>query len=143
MQTRENKSVLVVTPASFTNGATASGVINVQGFDFASIDIAMSASNDVTNNPSVLTLGEGDTSTSFTNISGFVGDTDFTIPNAQTTVDKVFARLNLNTRARKKWLKVAVSPVTTQIISITANLSRAEKVPANTTEANVAVVVNG
>ena len=81
MSNPQSKQVIAISQASTTNAATASGNIDTLGYDFVTIDVIASTSNDTTNNFSVLKLSESDTTdaTNFSNISGFVGDTDFTI----------------------------------------------------------------
>lgn len=136
------KQVIPFTPQSLTNGATASGNIDTKGFDWLTVDLATSTSNDVTNNPSVLKIAESDDTvvTNFANVSGLVGDTDFTIPNAVTQGDWG-VKFNIDLRGRKRYLKISVSPVTTQVIAAIANLGVGEQAPVDTTSANVKALV--
>ena len=81
------KQVIVLDQESVTNGATATGVVDTLGFDRLMVDLITSTSNAVSNNPSVLKLAEGDTTSAFTNVSGATGDAgsaDFDIPDAVT-----------------------------------------------------------
>lgn len=139
-----SKQVIAINQASTTNAATASGNIDTLGYDYAVIDIITTTSDAVTNNPSVLKLSESDDTvvTNFANVSGFVGDTDFTIPNSVTSGDWG-VQLRVDTRARKRYLKVSVSPLTTQNITAIANLYKAGELPVNTTRANVKALVVG
>ena len=124
------KCVLAINQLSTTNAATASGIIDTLGYDFAEIDVIATSSNDTTNNPSVLKIGEGDTTSAFTNVSGAVGDTDFTIPNCYTNTASDFkVKFSVDCRARKRYLQVSVSPVTTQIITAIANLHKGDEGP--------------
>jgi len=141
------KQVIAISPQSVTNAATATGNIDTQGFDgYATIDIAMATSNNVTNNPSVLKLAECDTTvvTSFADITAFVGDGTggFTIPNAVTS-GVWGAKFNVDLRGRKRYLRVSISPLTTQILSVVANLFKGDEAPVGTTLANVKAIVNG
>lgn len=140
-----SKTVVAISQASTTNAATASGNIDRLGYDFAEIDIIMATSNDVTNNPTVLKLSESDDTvvTNFANVSGFVGDTDFTIPNAVTNNGPQVVRFNVDLRGRKRYLKVSVSPVTTQLITAVAHLHRGKEAPVSAAEVGAAAVVNG
>lgn len=133
------KTMLLISPASTTNAGTASGSIDTKGFDFAVIDVIASASDAVSNNFSVLTLSEGDTTSAYTAIS--TGDTDFTIANAE-TAGHVVAQFRVDLRARKRYLKLAASPVTTQIIAATANLFRGDELPVTATKAGAGVLVD-
>lgn len=132
------KQVIVVSQASTTNAATASGNIDTLGYDYVSIDLIMATSNDVTNNPTVLKLSESDDTivTNFADISGSVGDTDFTIAAAVTSGNWGM-KFNVDCRARKRYIKLSVSPVTTQLVTVIANLSKGDVSPVNTTDANV------
>ena len=136
------KCVLAINQLSTTNAATASGIIDTLGYDFAEIDVIATSSNDTTNNPSVLKIGEGDTTSAFTNVSGAVGDTDFTIPNCYTNTASDFkVKFSVHCRARKRYLQVSVSPVTTQIITAIANLHKGDEGPDSATDAGVDALV--
>jgi len=140
----QTKQVIVISQASTTNGATASGNIDTLGFDYATIDVITSTSNAVSNNPSVLKLSESDDTvvTNFADVSGFVGDTDFTIP-ASVTSGNWGVKLNVDCRARKRYLKLSLTPLTTQTITAIANLARGDEAPVSTTTANVKALVEG
>lgn len=133
-----SKQVIAINQASTTNAGTASGNIDRLGYDWATIDIITTTSDDTTNNPSVLKLSESDDTvvTNFANISGAVGDTDFTIANAVTSGDWGM-KFNVDLRGRKRYIKVSVSPLTTQVITAIANLYKGDALPVNTTDANV------
>ena len=136
------KSVLAINQLSTTNAATASGIIDRLGYDFVEIDVIATSSNDTTNNPSVLKLSESDDLTTYTDVSGAVGDTDFTIPACYTnTASDYKVKFSVDCRPRKRYLKVSVSPVTTQIISAIANLHRGDEGPTSATDASVDVLV--
>jgi hypothetical protein len=139
-----SKQVIAIDGASTTNAGTATGMIDTLGYSYATIDIKTSTSNNVTNNPSVLKLTEGDTTaiTSASAVSGFTGDTDFTIPAAVTS-GSWGAKFNVDLRGRKRYLFVSVSPVTTQTIDAVANLFRGEDAPNDATKAGVKVLVEG
>ena len=136
------KSVLAINQLSTTNAATASGIIDRLGYDFVEIDVIATSSNDTTNNPSVLKLSESDDLTTYTDVSGAVGDTDFTIPACYTnTASDYKVKFSVDCRPRKRYLKVSVSPVTTQIISAIANLHRGDEGPTSATDASVDALV--
>lgn len=136
------KTDVVITPASFTNGATASGNVDTMGADFVTIDVFMSTSNDVANNPSVLKISESDDTvvTNFADVTGLVGDTSFTIPNSVTAGDWA-VKFNIDTRGRKRYLKLTVSPVTTQVIAAVANLGR-QSIAATAASGDMKAIVN-
>jgi hypothetical protein len=147
MIAKANNKYLAIPGTSTTNAATTTGNIDTLNYDFMSLDVVMTTSNDATNNPSVLKLSESDDTvvTNFADISGFVGDTDFTIPSSPTAATSnigPFATFNVDLRGRKRYIKVTVSPVTTQVITALAQLS-AGPMAYNAATSNADVVVNG
>jgi hypothetical protein len=140
MPTPAPKSAIVISAVSTTNGATATGNLDTKGFDFVVIDVCSGTSNNTTNNFSVLTLSEGDTTSAYTAVS--TGDTDFTIAAADTAAAQVVAQWRIDMRGRKRYLKVTASPLTTQIIWSHAHLYRADAMPVSATSANVGVLVD-
>ena len=138
----DSKQVIAIDQASTTNGATASGNIDRMGWDYVQIDVITSTSNDVTNNPSVLKLMHGDTTdaTNLSNISGTVGDSDYSIPNAVTS-GSWGVRFNVDARALSRYIQVQVSPTTTQTITAIASLSKGETAAVDATSAGVQALV--
>jgi len=134
------KSAIFISPTSTTNAATTTGTLDTLGFDFAVIDVMSTTSNAATNNLSVLTLSEGDTTSSYSAVS--TGDTDFTIASADTSDDEVVAQFRVDLRARKRHLKLACSPLTTQTIWAHAQLYKGDELPVNAAKANAAVLVD-
>lgn len=136
------KAMIAIIPVSKTNGATATGeIIDTKDYDYCTIDVFAHTADVVSDTLSVLKLQECDTTvaTSFANVSGAVGGTDFTIAtNAYTsTTNQNIWKFNVDCRARKRYLKVIASPQTTMIIAGVANLLRGEQAPINATKANV------
>lgn len=125
--------------ASTTNGATQSANVDTLGYDRCQIIVIEDASNAATNNPSVLKVSESDDTvvTNFANVSGLVGDTDFTIANSVTSGIQAALLADVDCRKRKRYLKVSVSPTTTQVLTAVAVLSRADEMPNDATGANV------
>lgn len=132
------KRGVLVTPASFTNGATASGYIDCRGFDYLEIEATLATANVVSNAPSVLKLTESDdtVTTNFANISGTVGGTDFTIGNHLTDAPNQHV-FGVALQGRKRYIGIAMSPRTTQIASVTGRLSRGEEAAVSATKAGV------
>lgn len=146
IHTANTKKVLLINDSGVTNGETVTGYVDTKGYDSVSIDVILTTSNDVTNNPSTLKLGEGDTTSSFDDITAFVGDTAFTIPNCLTAATQItgpFATFNVDCRARKRYLQVTATPITTQGVTVLAQLGRPEQSPVSASEVNATVVVNG
>ena len=143
-------SVLIKQEAA-TNAATlTSDTLDTKGYKEINIVVHATTSNNATNNPSVLKVQEADTTdaTNFADIAALLGDgaSGFTIPASPTaTTTAPFAVLGVNKAngARKRYLRVLISPVTTQTFSVVALMARAEEAPNSITEQNVAVAANG
>lgn len=140
---RPSKQAVFFNPQSVTNGATANGNIDTQGFDYLEVDVVTSTSNDTTNNPATLKLSESDdtVATNFSDITEAVGDGSggFTIPNAVTS-GSWGVKFRVDLRGRKRYIDCAVSPVTTQVISAVANLGRGDEAPVSAEDDMKAVV---
>ena len=132
------KTVIAIIPISKTTGATATGeLIDTKGFDYVSIGIIASTADVVSNTLSVLKIEEGDTTSSVATFAGAVSGTDYTIAtNAYTsTTNQNVWSFNVDTRVRKRYLRVSASPQTTMVIGAVAMLYRAEKLPSTAAEA--------
>jgi hypothetical protein len=139
-----SKTVVSLLGTGVTNGATVTANIDRRGFDYVSIDVVMGTADVTSNNPSVLKIAESDDTvvTNFANVSGLVGDTDFTIAAADTSNPNVY-RLNIDCKARKRYLKLSVSPTTTQQTVMVARLGNASvAADASATKAGVTQLVN-
>jgi hypothetical protein len=141
-----SKSVVMLRAAGVTNAATATANLDCSGYDTLELDLVSTTSNNVTNNPSVLKLSHSDTTdaTNFSDITELVGDGagGFTVPNWHTqTADEKVVKFVVDLRHRKRYLKLTVSPVTTQDFLAIANLRRGEFTPIDATSANVHALV--
>lgn len=142
------KTIVAVNATSKTNGATASGIIDCLGYDWATVDVIAATADVVSNKPTVLKLQEADTTdaTNFGDITGFRGGTDFTIPNANTAATAVLQnnyKFNVDLRARKRYLQAVYSPQTTQVVTVIANLGRGEQAPVSAAKANAMTLAEG
>jgi hypothetical protein len=121
-------SVAVIAPASTATNATASGVIDTMGYEEVKVCVLLDSAASTSNNPVTLSLTESDDATTYVAIAAFTGDaTDgFTIPNAD-SVNPQVVELNVDARARKRYLKVTVTPGTAaQIVGAVAVLGKAK-----------------
>lgn len=133
---------VAITPQSLSAAGTASGWVDTLGYDEAAVDHILDSQAATATNPVVLTLQEGETTTAFTSITKFVGDaTDgYTIPATQTTPG--VTRLNVDLRARKRYLNVLVTHGGTSAIQcVTVTLGRAQD--STIARAQMAGVVDG
>lgn len=140
---------IAIDGVSATNGATiTSGNIDRLDADAITIVLNGTTSNNATNNPATLKLQESDTTdaTNFADITAFVGDgaSGFTIPASPTaTTTAPYAVLEVTGIGRKRYLRLLVSPVTTQTFTALAILGRPRELPNSATEQNAAIVVTG
>jgi len=149
---------LVVDGVSATNAATVGGTavayfdtVNMEEYSLA---VIATTSDALTNTPSVMKLQHGDTgaathasNTTWSNISGRVGDTDFTIPDSPTatatTQMPYFAFEGVKCGANLgRYHRLVLSPLTSQTFQVLVFGKR--KQAANTAgEANASGVSQG
>jgi hypothetical protein len=138
---------------SATNaGTVTSPVIDTLGYDFVSIDIAATTQSASTQagSPSVLKLQESDTTgaSTFADVVGFRGgsatatNVDFVVGIGKTSGSNAY-KLNIDTRARKRYMTVAISPTTTQTFQVSANGFRGEQAPVTASKAGVLNLIEG
>ncbi|CAB4184832.1 hypothetical protein UFOVP1128_43, partial [uncultured Caudovirales phage] len=110
---------------------------------FAELQVCILAttSNTVTNKFTVCKLQQSDTTENFADVTGYVGGTSFTIPNANTSVGYL-TLLNVDLKGKKRYFKSVVSPQTTQSITVLASLGRGAIAPTSATGQGVNTVVN-
>jgi hypothetical protein len=133
--------------ASVAASATHSHEIDTLGFEYVSIDVVYSPFTSTTSNAApVLRLTQHDvTGTGQTNISGFVGGTDFTVAAGTTTGANVgyVARFNVDMRGKRRFLTLYTSPGNTVAVNSVARLGRAEEAPVSAATKNVGTLVSG
>lgn len=140
---------VIVKQQSVTNAGTiTSDVLDCQGADYLTLLVHGTTSDNATNNPSVLKVQQADTTdaTNFADIAALLGDgaSGFTIPNSPTaTTNNLFAVLNCNLINKKRYIRVLISPLTTQTFSVVAELSRNEQRPGTAALQGAAVVADG
>ena len=140
------KSVSFFQPVSKTNGATAAGYIDRLGYDYLLANVDASSPDVVSNKPSVLKLSHSDITdaTGFSDISGFVGGTDFTVANGLTTTTVANTyQFGVDLIGKKRYIKVSVSPVTTQVLAANGFLFKGKQTPDTASEAGVLNLVTG
>jgi hypothetical protein len=140
----QNDKVVSALPVG-TTGAneTATLVIDTAGYDHASVTV-MRAANAATTFASVLKVEESDNNSDYSNVTALVGGGagGFTIPTATTGVASV-VKMDIDTKAKKRYLKVSMTPSTAVNVAMSARLSRAEVAPATAAEAGVIGLVKG
>jgi hypothetical protein len=144
------KPVLCFSDTSITNGGTQTGSIDTLDttngirYDFLALALVEATSDVVSNKPSVLKLSHSDTTdaTNYSDISGFVGGTDFTVPSANTSA-KTLTLFNVDLRGKKRYIKLSWSPRTTVIAGAWGVLSRGSQAPSNATLAGIKQLIEG
>jgi hypothetical protein len=116
--------------------------IDTLGYDHASVTV-LRASNASTAFASVLKVEQSDDNSSYSDVSGLVGGTDFTIPAVSDTASAAIVKLDVDTKAKKRYLKVTATPAVSVNTVVTARLSRGEAAPATASEAGVIGWVKG
>lgn len=107
-----------------------------------SLDIIATTADVVSNKPQTFKLQHSDTTdaTNFSDITGTVAGTDYTLPNADTTNPNLY-KFNLNLQGKKRYIRAQVSPRTTQTIVGVANLSWLDQSPNTVGKANVLALI--
>lgn len=133
------KAAIMVAPQ--TIGTTAvTGYVDTLGYDHVRVYYqgATAAASDVI---TALKLQQGEATNSFTDISGAVGGTDFTIPAPNTSTPDVVI-FDVDTRNKKRYLNISITgDATTRTTSVMAVLDRAAQMPDTDTEAGAAEIV--
>ena len=141
-----SKSVTKIGTADTATNATHQHSIDTLGFNVASIDVIFEPVVAAGTNSAVaivLKLQESDTNGSFSDISGFVGGTDFTIPTPSNTSDTNVVRFDVSGRGRKRYLNVYATPNAASVIASSARLGKGEDGPSSASEKGVGGAVSG
>jgi hypothetical protein len=133
---------LAINSASVTNGQTATAkAIDTSppgGPRARHLCLVVDAGvpNVVSNKPTVLKLQHSDTTdaTNFSDISGTVGGTDFTIPNADTSNNNLYV-FNVNLQGKKRYIRAQVAPQTTVTVAGYAALHWTDQAAATAVKA--------
>lgn len=140
------KQVIVFAPTSTTNGATTTGAIDCLGYDHLSVDIVAPTADVVSNKFQTCKLSHSDTTdaTNYSDLTKFVagGVGGFTLANANTS-NAYGVKMNVDLKGVKRYVKLSVSPRTTQVLTAVANLQMGEQSPIDATGANVNTLVEG
>jgi hypothetical protein len=136
----QNQKVVASVPTSVGSSAVTL-TIDTLGFDHASVTV-MRASNASTAFASVLKIEESDDNSSYSNVAGLVGGTDFTIPVVSDTASAAVVKLDVDTKAKKRYLKVTATPAVSVNTVVSARLSRGDA-PTTAAEAGCIGWVKG
>ena len=134
------EKVVSAVPTAVGTSAVAL-TIDTLGWDHASVTV-LRASNASTVFASVLKIEHSDDNSSYSDLSGFVGGTDFTIPAVSDTNSAAIVKLDVDTKARKRYLKVTATPAVSVNTVVSARLSRGDA-PTTASDAGVIGWVKG
>ena len=143
----QNHRVVAELPSAAIGAtATASLTIDTIGYDYCSMTV-LRASNAATTFANVLKVEESDDNSSYANVTALVagGTGGFTVPaiSVAGTSSTSVVKLDVDTKARKRYLKVSYTPGASATVAITGRLSRAAESPASASDANVLTFVRG
>jgi hypothetical protein len=119
--------------------ATATLTIDRLGYDHVSVS-AIRASNESTVFANALKVEESDSlSSNYSNVTALVGGGSggFTIPAVSATGDASIVQFDIDCRAKKRYLKVSMTPGASANVAIVAGLSKAEVAPVSAAQKNV------
>ena len=143
---QNNKIVGDVPSAAVGATATATLTIDTIGYDVASVAV-LRASNASTVFANAIKIADSDDNTTYTDVTALVGGGTggFSIPAipATATGSASILKLDVDTKARKRYLKVSYTPGASANVSIVARLGRGEEAPVTNTEVGVLSVVKG
>lgn len=144
----QNEKLLAAVPTAAV-GSTATSTLTIDrlGYDYVSVS-AIRASNAATTFANVLKVEESDdngSSDAYANVTALVGGGTggFSIPAVSDTSNAAVVKLDIDCRARKRYLKVSMTPGATATLALTARLSRPEEAPTSASEAGVIGWVKG
>lgn len=115
-------------------GSTATSTLTIDrlGYDHVSVS-AIRASNASTVFASVLKVEESDNDSDYTDVTALVGGGTggFTIPAVSDTNSAAIVQMDIDCKAKKRYLKVSMTPGASATLGIVAGMSRAEVAPTN------------
>jgi beta-mannanase len=146
MNRLENTKTVASLSDDITTSATHSMEIDTLGFKVASIDVAFEKVAAAGTNSAValvLKLQHGDSTSSYSDLTGYVGGTSFTIPTPANTTSDVVVRFDVDLRGKKRYLKVVATGNATGSVYSVARLGKPEDGPDTATEKGASVAVVG
>lgn len=146
IHSQNHKVVGDVPTAAIGATATATLTIDTLGYDHASVTV-LRASNASTVFANAIKVEESDDNSSYANVTALVGGGTggFTIPAiaASATGSASILKLDVDTKAKKRYLKVSYTPGASATVAIVANLGRGEVSPETAAQAGVIGQVRG
>ena len=143
IRSQNEATAIMILDGEVTNGETASGYVDTLDYDYCTIDVLATISDNTTNNFTTLDLSEGLVSNAYTAIAAFTGTADagFTVPVADTSNPQVVSRFNVDCSKYERYLRMEVAVLTTQAIAVVARLGYTDETPTTVAALGQAVVV--
>ena len=143
--TFNTKSAVLIAPQAVATNATAGTYFDFAGYSEATVDVVLGVAGS-TNAPTACKIQHSEDATNYSNITGYVSGTDYTLAAQLTTSTlntQIAYRFCLRQDGRlARYVRVQFTPQTaSQLAACTANLSRASEAPITTTDAQVGVLV--
>lgn len=131
-------------PALVGQTATATVVVDRRGYDQVTMMVSKSAVAAATSFASVLKVEESDNNSDYSNVTALVKDGvgGFTMSAVSTTNASV-VKMDIDCLAKKRYLRLSVTPDVSAVVSVVALLSRGEEYPATEADVNVTKWVKG
>lgn len=141
---QNHKVVAELPTAAVGSTATATLTIDTRGYDHASVTV-LRASNASTVFANVVKVEESDDNSSYSNVTALVGGGTggFSIPAVSNTSSAAILKLDIDTKAKKRYLKVSYTPGASATVAMVARLGRAEEAPSTASDAGVIGLVRG
>lgn len=130
-------------PALVGQTATATVVVDRRGYDQVTMMVSKAASTG-TAFASVLKVEESDNNSDYSNVTALVkdGSGGFTM-TAVSTSNASVVKMDIDCLAKKRYLRLSVTPDVSAVVSVVALLSRGEEYPATEADVNVTKWVKG
>lgn len=131
----EASAVLYMSDTQIAAASTVSGYVDTLDYDYCTIDICATTADVTSNIFTTLDLSEGLVSNAYTAIAAYTGTAaaGYTInPVADTSDAHVVARFNVDCSKYERYLRVQMSPQTTQSIVAIARLGYKDEADTTT-----------
>ena len=124
IHSQNTKSHVVIVPVSVSSQTIVSGTVDTLDWDYAVFQAIQDTAAATSNNPITWQLSEGSVTNSFATWTGSVGDTDFTLGSASTTLGNIH-EIQVDLRGRKRYIAAELmSGGATTLSSCTVKLYR-------------------
>ena len=110
--------------------------VDTLGWDHCSFAVVR-ASNAATTFASVLKVEQSNDNSTYSAVSGLTGGTDFTIAQVSDTNSPAIYKIDVDTKAKSRYLKITATPSASINVGIQARLSKGEQSPVSASDAGV------